>query len=74
MVTNTQVSIHDLLRDLTISDSQLARDAKVDIQVISRLRSGGVVRRASANKVLRVLSREYGQDYSLNNVRDVNLG
>jgi hypothetical protein len=72
MSTNT----HDfgkLLENMPANLSELARLADVSERSIMRMRDGESVLRGTANKVLRGLSRIYGQTFTLDNVTGINL-
>lgn len=62
-----------LLENMPANLSELARLADVSERSIMRMRDGESVLRGTANKVLRGLSQIYGQTFTLDNVRGINL-
>ena len=72
-VSTNMYNFGKLLENMPANLSELARLADVSERSIMRMRDGESVLRGTANKVLRGLSRVYGQTFTLDNVTGINL-
>lgn len=62
-----------LLENMPATQAELARLSGINERTIIRMKGGEVVLRSTANKVLRGLSRIYGQTFSLDNVIGISV-
>ena len=73
LVSTNMYEFGKLLENMPANLSELARLTDVSERSIMRIRDGESVLRGTANKVLRALSQIYGQTFTLDNVKGINL-
>jgi predicted transcriptional regulator len=73
MVVSDQRIFQELIRDMPISNAELARRSKVTEKTLIRMRDGRPAQRYTAARVLRALSEVYGEQLTLDNVTGINL-
>jgi predicted transcriptional regulator len=66
-------TIQELYDELTVTLTDLARQADLNEVTIARIRDGKPVRRLTINRLLRALSEIYGRPLSLRNVTGINV-
>jgi len=62
-----------LLEQMPATQAELARLTGINERTIIRMKSGEIVLRSTANKVLRGLTQIYGQTFTVDNVTGINV-
>ncbi len=73
MVVSDQRIFQDLLRNMPISNAELARRSNITEKTLIRMRDGRPTQRYTAARVLKALSEIYGEQFTLDNVTGINL-
>jgi predicted transcriptional regulator len=73
LVATEKHDFEKLLENMPATQAELARLSGINERTIIRMKSGEIVLRSTANKVLRGLSQIYGQTLSLDNVTGINV-
>jgi predicted transcriptional regulator len=66
-------TIQELYDELTVTLTDLARQAGLNEVTVARIRDGKPVRRLTINRLLRTMSEIYGRPLSLRNVTGINV-
>jgi hypothetical protein len=65
--------IKELIENMPATLTELGRMSGVSERSVMRIRDGQKVNRSTANKILLGLSRLYGETFTLNNVKGINM-
>jgi len=72
-MTTEKHDFEKLLENMPATQAELARLSGINERTITRMKSGEVVLRSTANKVLKGLTQIYGQPFTLDNVTGINI-
>lgn len=72
-VVTDMYDFRKLVENMPATLGELARASDVHERSIMRMRDGDAVLRSTANKILKGLSKVYGQSFTLDNVTGINL-
>lgn len=68
-----EYTIEDLFKRLPISISELARRSQISEVTAAKIRDGKTARLHTVNRVLATFSDLYGETYTIDNVRGINI-
>lgn len=69
----TNMTLAELIEEALMTNTEVARQAGLNVSTISRMVHGHLISRSSVSKVLDVVSQKLGQKIDINEVRGLNL-